>query len=442
MRPVIPTAILAAALLPLQPLLGQRALEGINCSLAPDRTATTVQPAVLPSEESGWRISNAFGNEVTNAEVAGLGTGRWRHTGIDLLLDGRSAASGGQPVHAVADGVVVFSTASNPNPIPERGGLLIVRHLAPDDRSFRIPAWSSGASAYPQSETREFLSYYLHLSPEGLHEQGKQVTAGEVIGRTYTPTEKQRHRFVYVPHLHLEIWSVCSPTERNGYDSPGREFDSALGHPVIDPKGFLDENGGSGEEAWVELDPGGSAGSITFREDHTVILDGRVIARGNADETVVLVSPPSPVRSYRIILLVDTDVGARHAYVSGGTPPGSMVNLAPDGWVVQRWVSWSPSDEYAVLAADGEVTNGDLLVVRPQRGTARILEFRSFSRTGEMQEIVPESIHWQTPAVFGGELQILCNPYEEASCPDRPLRTQRFQVNASTLAVSYPTAER
>lgn len=418
-------------------LAGQQRLQEMDCALRPDRAAVALQPALAAADGGEWTISNQFGEEVTRGSVPGVTNG-WRHTGIDLLLNGRPAESGGQPVHAVGDGVVVFSTASNPNPVPARGELLIVRHVAPDGRPFRIPAWTSGSSGYPQSEAGEFLSYYLHLSPAGLYEQGTQVTAGEVIGRTYTQSEKQRNGYAYVPHLHLEVWSECSVIERNGYDAPGTEFDRALGNPVVDPEGFLDANGRPGAD-WAELSPGGSAGEITFRADHTVLYGGRQIARGGADETLVLVSPPSPRQGYRIVLVVDADVGARQAYVVGGAgAPGVSGNLAPEGWRVQRWAAWSPDESHVLLLADGEVTNGDLLVASPRRGTARVLQFRRFARSdAEMQEIDPESIRWQTPAMFEGDLQILCNPYEAASCPERPLRTQRVQVNAATLSVRY-----
>jgi murein DD-endopeptidase MepM/ murein hydrolase activator NlpD len=318
-------------------LVAQNArLQGIQCGLAPSRFADEVVLPLLPEGGKNWQVTNRFGNVVTSRDVVGLPPGQWQHTGVDYVLGGSTEASGDQTVHAIAAGTVVFSTASAANPVPRRGGLVVVHHVAAGDREFQVPAWTnpSGASGYPPSTTRNFYSYYLHLSPEGLAAQGKVVEAGEEIGHTYSRAEQLRLGLAYPPHLHLEVWTQCVEADRNGYDSPGPEFTSGLGNPEVDAAAFLMEN------AWATL-PNGTEDKerqVTFRADGTVLAGVVPLTRVREPVDVsgasVLVSPPAVLRGYQVILVVDPDVGAREAYLLGEGLPNPR-NLLPQGWAVQ-----------------------------------------------------------------------------------------------------------
>lgn len=214
----------------------QTPLNGIRCDLLPSQRVDSFKMPVLPVGNKTWLVTNKFGNRVTNQDVPGLPAGAWQHTGVDYLLGGSSSESQNQPVYAAANGIVVFSTKSNPNPVPARGGLIIIRHLAPQGSKFSVVKYDGAAGSYAEFETEEVYTYYLHLDTSNiLVETGENVSAGQQIAQTY---DKKNKKYVYVPHLHFEVWSACSKTELNGYEPDGT-LKKSLRNPVIDPISFL-----------------------------------------------------------------------------------------------------------------------------------------------------------------------------------------------------------
>ncbi len=214
----------------------QLKLNGIRCDLEPAKRVDSFKMPVLPSGGKSWQVTNDFGNRVTNTDVPGLPKGVWQHTGVDYLLGGSSSASQSQPVYAAAHGIVVFSTKSNTNPIPARGGLVIIKHLAPKGSKFVAVGYNGKGGSYTEFETEEIYTYYLHLDEDKiLVKTGDNVEAGGQIAQLYDSKNK---KYVYVPHLHFEVWSKCSAIERNGYD-PDKTLKNWLRNPVIDPISFL-----------------------------------------------------------------------------------------------------------------------------------------------------------------------------------------------------------
>lgn len=227
--------------------MAQTPLEGMDCSLEPGERASVFQEPVRPARGKVWEITNDFGNVVTRADVPGLPPGFWQHTGVDYLLGGSSKASEGQTVYAAGSGVVAFSTKSNPNPLPRRGGLVIIRHLAPDGEEYKIPGYeetfTTGAQtftiSYPAFETEEILTYYLHLDPDQIFvSQGDQVTIGMPIAKLYNRQDFPT-KFAYPPHLHFEVWKQCTNIERNGYDRANTEFQASVTDLLVDSVSFL-----------------------------------------------------------------------------------------------------------------------------------------------------------------------------------------------------------
>ena len=136
-------------------------LEGIDCNklIPTDYKAAYFSEPVKPVGNKTWKVTNHFGNVLTAADLPGLPSGYWQHTGVDYLLNGSSADSQNQKVYAAADGVVVFSTKtkSNKNPVPSRGGLVIIKHVAPANRMFSIPS-------FEQIFKAEVRTHYLKSS--------------------------------------------------------------------------------------------------------------------------------------------------------------------------------------------------------------------------------------------------------------------------------------
>lgn len=226
-------------------------LKGINCKLEPIERTSQFQKPVKPVNGKDWQVTNNFGNVVTNKDVPGLPAGYWQHTGVDYLLNGRSIDSQGQVIYAAGNGIVVFSTASNTNPLPKRGGLVIIRHLAPAGEQYQIPKYKRteiiekelATIFYNSYSTNEIFTYYLHLDPRHVVvSQGDQVKAGQPIANLYYIKDVPS-RFVYVPHLHFEVWTRCAEIERNGYDLPGdKQFQSAVTKPLMDPLSLFSGN--------------------------------------------------------------------------------------------------------------------------------------------------------------------------------------------------------
>lgn len=216
-------------------IYAQTALNNIRCSLVPAKKIDHFEMPVRPVATKGWHITNPFGNKVKNTDVPGLPNGIWQHTGVDYLLNWSSTESQNRQIYAAAAGRVVFSTKTDKNPSPARGGLVILRHLAPDGHKITVAGHSGPAGSYKGFETSEVFTYYLHLDPDSISVgNGDEVGRGEEIARLYG----KNAGFAYVPHLHLEIWSSCVDTELNGYEPDGT-LQSKLKNPVIDPESFL-----------------------------------------------------------------------------------------------------------------------------------------------------------------------------------------------------------
>lgn len=234
------TFIFLIFLTSLIPANGQTKLNGINCGLEPSKRVDSFKMPVSPANGKSWEITNDFGNRVTNKDISGLPNGIWQHTGVDYLLGGSSSLSQNQPIYAAGNGIVVFSTKSNTNPVSARGGLVIVKHLAPKGRKFIAVGYKGKAGSYEKFETEEIYTYYLHLDADKiLVNTGDDVDAGQQIAQTYDLKNVGKgKKYAYVPHLHFEIWSKCSATELNGYEADGT-LKKSLRNPVIDPVGFL-----------------------------------------------------------------------------------------------------------------------------------------------------------------------------------------------------------
>lgn len=170
--------------------------------------------------------------------------------GVDYLVGGSSQKSQNQTVYAAASGIVVFSTRSNENPKPARGGLVVIRHVAPDfpntsGERYPNPAFqqqfvadkSPFQIAYLAFDTQDIATYYLHLDPSQIFvSKGDEVVIGQAIGKLYSRSDK----FAYPPHLHFEVWKKCQVTEFNGYETAGSAFQSAVDSTLMDPVGFLE----------------------------------------------------------------------------------------------------------------------------------------------------------------------------------------------------------
>jgi murein DD-endopeptidase MepM/ murein hydrolase activator NlpD len=114
--------------------------------------------------------------------------GKRRHRGIDL------AAGVGEPVRAVADGVILFAGANVPN---------VPRESIPPARIARYRWRKLGAGGIyvciEHAPARHIVTCYMHLDTYSVTE-GETVTAGQPIGRVGRTGVQ-----LSPPHLHFEL---------------------------------------------------------------------------------------------------------------------------------------------------------------------------------------------------------------------------------------------
>ncbi|HKP93701.1 MAG TPA: M23 family metallopeptidase [Chthoniobacterales bacterium] len=135
-----------------------------------------------------------------------------RHLGDDLNGIGGENSDLGDPVYAVADGVVLFAAEAGPG----WGNVIIVLH------------------AYEEDGARKFVqSYYGHVETI-LVEPKQQVTRGTQIATIGTAGGK------YWAHLHFEMREFNTPFVGPGYREDTRGW--------IDPSAFIASHRGAPED--------------------------------------------------------------------------------------------------------------------------------------------------------------------------------------------------
>lgn len=432
--------------------LGQSVnLKGINCKLEPQYPAYEFQPPLKPIEGKEWIISNEFGNIVTNEDVQGLPSGYWQHTGIDYLLKGNSKNSANQTVYAVANGVVVYTTSLENNPLPKRGGLIVIRHIAPPGKPFQIPSYkknfSIGKSVASVShnliETNEIFSYYLHLNPADVEvKQGDYVSVGQRIGRLYSYEDYAGNKFVYAPHLHFEIWVKCNQIERNGYDPPGSgkdDFGNAVAEPIVDPLPLLQQF-----PTWLQLTVGDRKEGFYLSPDKKLNYKDQLLKNLNVSSSVttIEISPFSTNKNYAVCLVYD-EVQSKKYLLNLEKRTAILLDLPELPSLILA--SWSPDGTHLVIGTYYESDSRLYEVTLSPYKMRQIpinLEIKN-NRQGfpiEAQVFDVEAINWVNPYVFVVPGIVNCNPYnDESDCdPNRwavVLRKYLIKVNAVTLKV-------
>ena len=135
-----------------------------------------------------------------------------RHLGDDLNGIGGENSDLGDPVYAVADGVVLFAAEAGPG----WGNVIIILH------------------AYEENGARKFVqSYYGHVDTT-LVEPKQQVTRGTQIATIGTADGR------YWAHLHFEIREFNTPFIGPGYREDTRGW--------IDPSAFIAGHRGAPED--------------------------------------------------------------------------------------------------------------------------------------------------------------------------------------------------
>ncbi|MCH8230339.1 MAG: M23 family metallopeptidase [Chloroflexi bacterium] len=168
----------------------------------------------LASQQPGeWRVDQDFQEPNPNFEDR-------LHLGEDWNW-GYGDDDPGKPVFAVADGVVSFADEAG----PAWGGVVVIKHTAPQGSSFTLPGWGL---------TESIASMYGHVNAARINEwvtEGDRVTAGKQIG-VIGPTAQGST----APHLHFEIRTNTIVQWGPGYEVSTDGW--------VDPSRFIEANSG------------------------------------------------------------------------------------------------------------------------------------------------------------------------------------------------------
>lgn len=185
-------------------------------------TDESVDPPVLPSlvfdfpvsppdatpenDGDGWYVCQGF-QELIDDYCNHIGSGN--HLGEDWNAEASPYADQGQPVYAVADGIVRFAYDTNSNCWQ---GVILIDHSAGMGHTYLCP---------DGSRVNAVTSFYGHLGRASINEfvnEGDPVEKGDPIGRIGTSTVCPLG--TGGPHLHFEMRTNLAIGISPGYSSP------------------------------------------------------------------------------------------------------------------------------------------------------------------------------------------------------------------------------
>jgi murein DD-endopeptidase MepM/ murein hydrolase activator NlpD len=135
------------------------------------------------------------------------------HMGEDWNREGGASSDCGEPVLAVADGLVVFSAAADKS----WGNVIIIRHKMPDGEQIE--------------------SFYAHVSSKDMIPYLSRVQKRQMIGRVGDGADPCGDSRPYGAHLHFEVRTPRYASWGNighGYDNAAAAFGT------LDPSQFID----------------------------------------------------------------------------------------------------------------------------------------------------------------------------------------------------------
>lgn len=204
------------------------------------------------------------------------------------------------------------------------------------------------------------------------------------------------------------------------------------------------------EDGWTTLPAGQSVYGIRYDQNGAIIVNNDLVMGCTVDpqfpdDTKVYISPPSPLKKY--VLVMCWDRGVKEAYViDTRNNRVASRDVVPKHWRIIKWVSWSPDERFALVAAAGEVTNGDMAFVDLQANRVEEIHFKSFTNNprikqnimDEIQDFDPDGISWVNAKTFSLQMDVRCNPYDgDESCLTKILRSFPARVNLSPFSISY-----
>lgn len=200
-------------------------------------------------------------------------------------------------------------------------------------------------------------------------------------------------------------------------------------------------------EDWTYLKGGQKFLGVDYRTDGIVYYADKLLTVCPIDvENQITISTPSKIKGLSIVHCLQ-DFGESSAVIIDTKNKKTLTeDIVPKQWRLDSWFSWSPNENYLLMAARGEITNGDMFFVDVKIGRTTVIHFKDLTRKGqsEVQDLNLDDFSWINPTTYKLRLGIFCNIYElgEEGCDqNKTLRSYDTQVNVATLAISYGTAK-
>ena len=213
--------------------------------------------------------------------------------------------------------------------------------------------------------------------------------------------------------------------------------------------------GAAQEDGWTTIQMGQTVYGIRYDQPGAVVVNNSFVMSCGVDpqsglEAGLYISQPSPLKKF--VLVLCSRYAEDEAYVID-TAQNRVVSrdVVPKHWSVVKWVSWSPDERFALLAAAGEITMGDMAFVNVTSGTSQDIHFKNFTNTrgidpaktpyDRLQDFDPDKLRWISPTSFRFDMDVRCNPYERGeSCNDKVISSHSVRVNLTPLSISYLNA--
>jgi hypothetical protein len=219
---------------------------------------------------------------------------------------------------------------------------------------------------------------------------------------------------------------------------------AALSRPQQPPA--FDENG------WTTLTAGQSLYGIRYEESGAIWIGDSQQKACTPGE--LYVSKPSPVKGVAVVIcdnspydkkgyLVDTQ-SERLLY---SIVSKSIIDVEA---VLDKWVSWSPDEKFALLATAGEGFQGPMILVDLNTGTTKEIDYKRLGLKGETEILNQQTVSWLSGNSFRMRFDIYCQVFsDEPRCAygrckgdcDRGIhRSYWARVNLSPFIISYDNA--
>ena len=213
--------------------------------------------------------------------------------------------------------------------------------------------------------------------------------------------------------------------------------------------------GAAQEDGWTTLQMGQTVYGIRYDQPSAVVVNNSFVMSCGVDpqsglEAGLYVSQPSPLKKF--VLVLCSRYAEDEAYIID-TAQNQVVSrdVVPKHWTVVKWVSWSPDERFALLAAAGEITMGDMAFVNVTSGTSQEIHFKNFTNArgidptktpyDRLQDFDPDKLRWISPTSFRFDMDVRCNPYERGEgCYDKIISSHPVRVNLTPFNISYLNA--